>query len=76
MAQLTGETVRQIARDLYDYEMAERDAASTANVVGAMLTLARHQASGLAGVEAPFGYPNLFAEAERIIRQKRQSESR
>jgi hypothetical protein len=71
MPQLTAETIRRMARELYGYEMSEPDAAATANTAGAVLALATHlRALGLDGVEMPFGYPNLFAEAERLARQK------
>jgi hypothetical protein len=71
MAHLTAETIRRMAHELYDYEIPERDAGAAANTAGAMLALASHLgALGLDGVEMPFGYPNLFAEAERLTRRK------
>ena len=44
MAQITGETVRRMARDIFDYEIAEADAEAMAHTAGAMLTMARHLA--------------------------------
>ncbi|HSR58818.1 MAG TPA: hypothetical protein VLL57_11540 [Candidatus Binataceae bacterium] len=70
MAQITGEIVRMMARDLFDYEISPADADSIAHTAGAMMTLARHLGTlGLSGVEVPFGYPNLTAEAARIVKK-------
>ncbi|HYA34536.1 MAG TPA: hypothetical protein VEF03_02900 [Candidatus Binataceae bacterium] len=64
MAQITGETVKRMARDIFDYEVSDADADSMAGTAGAMLTLARQLIGlGLDGIEPPFGYSNLFAEA-------------
>ena len=41
MAQITGETVRRMARDIFDYEIAEADAEAMAHTAGAMLTMLR-----------------------------------
>jgi hypothetical protein len=67
MAQLTAQTVKQMARDIFDYEISDADAHSLANTSGAMLTLSRHLGSlGLSGIQPPFGYPNLNAEATQL----------
>ncbi len=64
MAQITGETVKRMAHDIFDYEISDADAESMAHTAGSMLTLARHlNTLGLSGIEPPFGYPNLNAEA-------------
>jgi len=71
MAQITGETVKRMARDIFDYEISDADADSMAGTAGAMLTLARQLTGlGLDGIEPPFGFPNLVAEA--IIQSKRR----
>jgi hypothetical protein len=68
---LTGETVKQVLRDLYGYEISDDDARAIANGAGAMLTMARQfSALGLDGIEPPFGYPNLLAEAARLSGEK------
>ena len=67
MAQITGETVKRMARDIFDYEIADADAEAMAHTAGAMLTMARHLAQlGTSSMEVPFGYPNLIAEASRL----------
>ncbi len=66
MAQFTAQTVKQMAHEIFDYEIADADLIAMANTAGAMLTLARHLGSlGLGGIEPPFGYPALIAEASR-----------
>jgi hypothetical protein len=71
MPLVTAETVKQVLRDLYGYEISDRDAHSIAHSAGAMLTLAGHLGSiGLSGIEPPFGYSVLNAEAERLNRSK------
>ena len=67
MPLVTHETVKQVLRDLYGYEISDADANSIAQSAGAMLTLAGHLGSiGLAGIEPPFGYPVLNSEAARL----------
>jgi len=71
MPLVTGETVRQVMRDLYGYEISDADAHAIAHSAGAMLTLAGHLGSiGLAGIEPPFGYPVLLAEAARVAKAR------
>jgi hypothetical protein len=69
MPLVTGETVKLVMRDLYGYEVSDADA--IAHSAGAMLTLAGHLRSiGLIGIEPPFGYPVLLAEAARFAKDK------
>jgi hypothetical protein len=71
MPLVTGETVKQVLRDLYGYEVTDADAHAIARSAGAMLTLAGHLGSiGLAGIEPPFGFPVLMAEAARLGKSK------
>jgi hypothetical protein len=71
MPLVTAETVKQVLRDLYGYEVSDADAHSIANGAGAMLTLAGHLGSiGLSGIEPPFGYPVLASEAIRLNQTK------
>jgi len=71
MAQLTAQTVKQVAHEIFDYEIADADLIAMANTAAAILALARHLGSlGLAGIEPPFGYPALIAEASRQNRRK------
>jgi hypothetical protein len=71
MPLVTGETVKQVLRDLYGYEISDADAHSIAHSAGAMITLAGHFASiGITGIEPPFAYTVLLAEATRAARSK------
>ena len=71
MPLVTPATVKQVLKDLYGYPISDADAQSIAHSAGAMLTLAGHLGSlGLAGIEPPFGYPNLSAEAARLSKTK------
>ncbi len=71
MPLVTGETVKQVLRDLYGYEVSDADAHSIARVAGARFTLAGYFASiGITGIEPPFGYPVMLAEATRAARSK------
>lgn len=71
MPLVTGETVKQVMRDLYSYEISDLDADAIARSAGAMHTLAGHLPSiGLAGIEPPFGYPVLLSEAIRLAKSK------
>ena len=68
MGILTSETVKLIAREMYDYELSDEQARALARGAGALLSNS-HQLSAafnLGSVEPPFGYPILEAEAERI----------
>jgi hypothetical protein len=71
MAQLTGQAVKQIAREMFEYQISDRDAHSVANTAGAMLTLSRHlSALPLSGIGPAFGYANLNAEAAQLNAKK------
>ncbi len=70
MAKLTAETVKRMAQELYDYQLSDEAAASVAHALGALGTNSRRLNNlGLGGVQPPFGYPTLQAEAERIGRR-------
>jgi len=69
MAKLSADTVKLLARELYDYEFTEEAAASVAHIIGAMANYSRRlHAIGLARLQPPFGYPTLRTEADRIRR--------
>jgi hypothetical protein len=71
MAQLTGATVKQLAREIFDYDISDHEANSVANTDGAMLTLARQLgALTLSGIGPAFGYANLIAEATHLNTRK------
>jgi hypothetical protein len=71
MAPMNGDTVKRMARDIFDYEISDSDANAMANSTGAILTLSRHLGNlGLSGIEPPFGYANLLAEAGRLNGKK------
>jgi len=64
---VTPETARLLLRELYGYEVDERDARIVANGVGALHAGARALlALNLTGLEAPVSYASLLAEAERL----------
>lgn len=70
MPRLTPETVKLIAREMYDYTMSDEAAAAVAHMIGAMATYSRRMDElKLTGLQPPFGYPTLMAEAERIRRR-------
>jgi hypothetical protein len=63
------ESVKAIAREVYDYELADDAAASVARFLGAMTSgLRRLEIPD--GVQPPFGYPTLEAEAQRLTRRE------
>jgi hypothetical protein len=69
MARLTGAAVKMLAQQLYDYTLTDDSAEAVAHMVGAMATYSRRlEALNLAGLQPPFGYPTLIAEAERSLR--------
>lgn len=71
MPLVTGETVKQVLRDLYGYEVSDADAQAIAHGAGAMLTLAGNLGSlDLAGIEPPLGYAVMTAEARRLTKIK------
>jgi hypothetical protein len=68
---LTAETVKALARQLYDYELTDNAATAVARIVGAGAAGFRHLDSpNLRGLQPPFGYPTLVAEAARILARK------
>ncbi len=69
MARLTAQAVKMLAQQLYDYNLADDAAEAVAHMVGAMATYSRRlETLNLAGLQPPFGYPTLIAEAERLRR--------
>ncbi len=69
MARLTSDAVKMLAQQLYDYDLADDAAEAVAHMVGAMATYSRRlETLNLAGLQPPFGYPTLIAEAERLLR--------
>lgn len=74
MQRLTPETVKALARQLYDYALDDDAAASIAHMVGAMAAYSRRlDALGLDGLQPPFGYPTLIAQARRIASSSREA---
>jgi hypothetical protein len=70
MARLTGEAVKTLAHQLYDYDLSDDAAEAVAHMVGAMATYSRRlDALNLTGVQPPFGYPTLLVQAEALRRQ-------
>jgi hypothetical protein len=68
---VTGETVQKVLHDLYGYEVSAEDAHAIAHGAGAMLTLAGSLGSiDLTGIEPPFGYAVMAAEATRLTKIK------
>jgi hypothetical protein len=71
MAQLTGDAVKKMAREIFDYDISDHDAHAVANMAGAMLTLSQHLgALPLSGIGPAFGYSNLLAEATHLNAKK------
>jgi hypothetical protein len=71
MPLVTGETVKQVLHDIYGYEVSDDEARAIAHGAGSMLTLAGHLPSiGLTGIEPPFGFPVMLAEAARLSKSK------
>ena len=70
---VTPETVKQMVRELYGYELSDDDARAVANFSGAMEAGSRHLATlELNGIEAPFSYAAMIAEAERVAARSRK----
>jgi hypothetical protein len=70
MARLTGEAVKMLAQQLYDYNLSDDAAEAVAHMVGAMATYSRRlETLNLNGLQPPFGYPALLAQAEALRRQ-------
>ncbi|HKV53942.1 MAG TPA: hypothetical protein VJN94_04800 [Candidatus Binataceae bacterium] len=69
MARLTPEAVKMLAQQMYDYAIPDDAAEAVAHMVGAMATYSRRlDALKLGGLQPPFGYPTMIAEAERLWR--------
>jgi len=72
MAKLTGAAVKMLAQQLYDYNFSDDAAEAVAHKVGAMATYSRRlEALNVTGLQPPFGYPILMAEAERSLRNSK-----
>ncbi len=70
MARVTPETVQNLARQLYEYELTDEAAPTVTRMVGAMAAYSRRlTALRLGGLQAPLGYPTLIAEADRLRRR-------
>lgn len=71
MARLTPETVRMLAREVYDYKLSDEAIPSVTHLLGATVANSRRLASlQLGGLQPPFGYPTMLAEADRIRNRK------
>jgi hypothetical protein len=69
MAKFNADTVKLLGSELFDYEFSEESAAAVAHIIGAMASYSRRlHGIGLLGIQPPFGYPALRAEADRIRR--------
>jgi hypothetical protein len=69
MARLNAPTVKTLALELFDYQFSDEAAESVAHTIGAMANYSRRlHVIGLTGLQPPFGYPTLRAEADRIRR--------
>ena len=71
MARLTADTVKALARELYEYDFSDEAAAAVAHMIGAMASYTRRlETLDLPGLQPPFGYPTLISEATRIAGRK------
>jgi hypothetical protein len=69
MARFSAETVKLLGRELYDYEFTDESATAVARIIGALTNYSRRlHGIALAGMQPPFGYATLCAEADRIRR--------
>ena len=69
MARLNAETIKLLGRELFDYDFTDEAADSVARIIGAMANYSRRlHGIGLIGIQPPFGYATLRAEADRIRR--------
>jgi hypothetical protein len=72
MSRLTAEAVKVLAQQLYDYSLSDDAAETVAHMVGAMATYSRRlNVLKPGGLQPPFGYPTLIAEAERSLRSSK-----
>ena len=58
-------SVKALAREVFEYELADDAAASVARILGAM-TNGLRQLEVASEAQPPFGYPTLAAEARRL----------
>lgn len=66
MTRMTPDLVSALAKQLYDYNLSDDAAASLAHILGATASYSRRlETLQLGGVQPPFGYMTLIAEAER-----------
>ena len=64
---LKAATVKALAREFYGYDLTDESARALANTAGALVTNSRAlEYLQLSGVEQPFSYANLLAEAQRL----------
>ena len=68
MGILRPETMKLIAREIYDYDLPDDRAATIAQGAGALLTTSYHLGAmlKLESIDPSFSYPFLEAEAARI----------
>lgn len=67
---ITAESIKMIAREFHRYELSDEAARNAANVMNAMTQgLQALDALGLEGIEPPFGYQTMVAEASRVRRR-------
>jgi hypothetical protein len=72
MPRVTGEAMKILARQLYDYDLSDDAAKAVAHMIGAMATYSRRlEMLNLSGLQQPYGYPTLLAEAERSLRSSK-----
>ncbi len=65
MPRIMPESVKALARQVYNYELADEAAVSVARILGAM-TAGLSRIEVPEGAQPPFGYPTLEAEAARL----------
>lgn len=69
MAKFNADTVKLLGSELFDYNFSDESAASVAHIIGAIASYSRRlHGIGLIGIQPPFGYPALRAEADRLRR--------
>jgi hypothetical protein len=67
MPRLTPATVKALGRELYDYDFSDDAAAAVAHMIGAISSYSRRlDELNLPGLQPPFGYTTLVAEARRL----------
>jgi hypothetical protein len=72
MAGATKETIKQVLREFYNYSVSDDEAASLAAALNVMLSEVEALTNlDVSGLEFPFGYEVLIAEASRIAERRR-----